>query len=151
MPEQMIIKNKKAFYDYEIFDRYEAGLVLQGTEVKAIRENKVNLKDSYARVKEGELWLENCHISPYSHGSISNHEPLRSRKLLLHRRQINKLIGKSIKQRFTIVPLSLYFKNGKVKVEIALAKGKQIHDKREATRRKAIEREVEMELKGRKL
>ena len=151
MAEQVVVKNKKAFHLYKILDRYEAGIALQGTEVKAIREHKVNLKDSYARIKDGELWLENCHISPYSHGSISNHEPLRSRKLLLHRRQINKLIGKSIKQRFTIVPLSLYFKNGKVKVEIALAKGKQIHDKREATRRKAIEREVEMELKGRKL
>ncbi|MFQ5928349.1 MAG: SsrA-binding protein SmpB [Acidobacteriota bacterium] len=151
MTEQVIVKNKKAFHLYKILDRYEAGIALQGTEVKAIREHKVNLKDSYARIKDGELWLENCHISPYSHGSISNHEPLRSRKLLLHRRQINKLIGKSIKQGFTIVPLSLYFKNGKVKVEIALARGKQIHDKREAARRKAIEREVEMELRRRKL
>ncbi|MDA2923510.1 SsrA-binding protein SmpB, partial [Acidobacteria bacterium AH-259-L09] len=132
MAEQIVVKNKKAFHLYKILDRYEAGIALQGTEVKAIREHKVNLKDSYARIKDGELWLENCHISPYSHGSISNHEPLRSRKLLLHRRQINKLIGKSIKQGFTIVPLSLYFKNGKVKVEIALARGKQIHDKREA-------------------
>lgn len=151
MTEQVVVKNKKAFHLYKILDRYEAGIALQGTEVKAIREHKVNLKDSYARIKDGELWLENCHISPYSHGSISNHEPLRSRKLLLHRRQINKLIGKSIKQGFTIVPLSLYFKNGKVKVEIALARGKQIHDKREAARRKAIEREVEMELRRRKL
>ncbi|MDA2928004.1 SsrA-binding protein SmpB, partial [Acidobacteria bacterium AH-259-G07] len=128
MAEQIVVKNKKAFHLYKILDRYEAGIALQGTEVKAIREHKVNLKDSYARIKDGELWLENCHISPYSHGSISNHEPLRSRKLLLHRRQINKLIGKSIKQGFTIVPLSLYFENGKVKVEIALARGKQIHD-----------------------
>ncbi|MDA2928864.1 SsrA-binding protein SmpB [Acidobacteria bacterium AH-259-O06] len=150
MAEQVVVKNKKAFHLYKILDRYEAGIALQGTEVKAIREHKVNLKDSYARIKDGELWLENCHISPYSHGSISNHEPLRSRKLLLHRRQINKMIGKSIKQGFTIVPLSLYFKNGKVKVEIALARGKQIHDKREAARRKAIEREVEMELRRRK-
>ena len=150
MPEQMVIKNKKALYDYEILDRYEAGVILQGTEVKAIRENKVNLKDSYARVKEGELWLENCHIGTYSHGTNANHEAERSRKLLLHRKEINKLIGKSIRRGFTIVPLSLYFKQGRIKVEIALARGKQVHDKREKARRKAIERDVQMELKRRR-
>lgn len=150
MSEQMVIKNKKAFYDYEIIDRYEAGVILQGTEVKAIRENKVHLKDSYARVKEGELWLENCHIGTYSHGANANHEAQRSRKLLLHRKEIKKLIGKSIRRGFTIVPLSLYFKQGRVKVEIALARGKQVHDKREKARRKAIDRDVQMELKRRR-
>ena len=149
MPEQVVAKNKKAFHDYEVLDRYEAGIVLVGTEVKAIRDRKVNLKDSYARVRGGELWLENCHISPYTHGNISNHEPLRSRKLLLHRRELSKLIGRSTRKGFTIVPLSLYFKNGKIKLELGLGRGKQLHDKRETARRKAIDRDVEIELKRR--
>ncbi|MDA2934201.1 SsrA-binding protein SmpB [Acidobacteria bacterium AH-259-D05] len=150
MSDQLVSKNKKAFHQYEILDRFEAGIVLEGTEVKAIREHKVNLKDSYARIKDGEAWLENCHISPYSHGNISNHDPLRPRKLLLHRREIKKLLGKTLKSGFTIVPLSVYLKNGKVKVEIALARGKRLHDKREAARRKAVDREVEVELKRRR-
>ena len=149
MPEQVVAKNKKAFHDYEVLDRYEAGIVLVGTEVKAIRDRKVNLKDSYARVRGGELWLENCHISPYTHGNISNHEPLRPRKLLLHRRELSKLIGRSTRKGFTIVPLSLYFKNGKIKLELGLGRGKQLHDKRETARRKAIDRDVEIELKRR--
>lgn len=149
MPEQVVAKNKKAFHDYEVLDRYEAGIVLVGTEVKAIRDRKVNLKDSYARVRGGELWLENCHISPYTHGNISNHEPLRPRKLLLHRRELSKLIGRSTRKGLTIVPLSLYFKNGKIKLELGLARGKQLHDKRETARRKAIDRDVEIELKRR--
>ena len=143
-------RNKKAFHEYEILDRFEAGIVLQGNEVKALREHKVSLKDSYARIREGEAWLENCHIGPYSHGSLSDHEPLRSRKLLLHRREINRLMGKTLRRGLTLVPLSVYFKNGKVKVEIALARGKRIHDKRERERQKTIDREVEMELKRRK-
>lgn len=150
MSKQLVGRNKKAFHQYEILDRFEAGIVLEGSEVKAIREHKVSLKESYARIKDGEAWLENCHISPYSHGGLSNHDPLRSRKLLLHRREIRKLIGKTLKSGFTIVPLSLYFKNGRVKVELALARGKRLHDKREAARRKAIDREVETALKGRR-
>ncbi len=147
MAEQVVAKNKKAFHNYEIIDRYEAGIVLHGSEVKAIREGRVNLLDSYARVKDDELWLNNCHISPYSHGSPLQHEPTRPRKLLLHRREINKLIGKTIKTGLTIVPLSLYFKNGKIKIEIALARGKRLYDKREKARRKAIQREIEIEMK----
>ena len=150
MSEQLVGKNKKAFHEYEILDRFEAGIVLQGTEVRALREHKVSLKESYARIKAGEVWLENCHIGPYSHGSLSNHEPLRSRKLLLHRREINRLLGKTVRRGLTLVPLSIYFKNGKVKVEIALVRGKRIHDKREKERQKTIKREVEIELKRRK-
>ncbi len=150
MSEQLVGKNKKAFHEYEILDRFEAGIVLHGSEVKALRERKVSLRESYARIKGGEAWLENCHIGPYSHDSLSNHEPVRSRKLLLHRREINKLIGKTERRGLTLVPLSVYFKNGKVKVEIALVRGKQNHDKRERERQKTIKREVEIELKRRK-
>lgn len=149
MGEQLIAKNKKAFHDYEILERFEAGVLLQGTEVKAIRERRVNLRDSYAAVKEGEIWLQNCHISPYTHGNIHNHDPLRSRKLLLHRGEIDKLVGKALKKGFTLVPLSIYLKSGKVKVELAVARGKRAYDKREAARRKTIEREVQAELKRR--
>jgi SsrA-binding protein len=144
-----VIKNKKAFHDYTILERYEAGIVLQGTEVKSIREGRVNLKDSYARIQGGEIWLENCHISPYSHGNIMNHEPLRRRKLLLNRREINKIYGEVTKTGRTIVPLKMYFIRGKVKLEIAIAKGKQLFDKRERARRKTVEREIEVELKKR--
>ncbi|MEE8161377.1 MAG: SsrA-binding protein SmpB [Acidobacteriota bacterium] len=147
MPEQVVTKNKKAFHNYEIIHRYEAGIVLHGSEVKAIREGRVSLSDSYARIKDDELWLKNCHISPYSHGSTLQHDPTRPRKLLLHRREINKLIGKTIKTGLTIVPLSIYFKNGKIKIEIALARGKRLYDKREKARRKTIQREMEIELK----
>lgn len=149
MTDQVFARNKRAFYDYEILERYEAGIVLQGTEVKAIREHQIRLQESHAQVKEGELWLENCHISPYSHGSIANHDPLRPRKLLLQRREIDKLFGRIVKRGLTLVPLSVYLKNGKVKVEIALARGKRNFDKRETSRRKAIERDVQMELKRR--
>ena len=147
MSEQLIAQNKKAFHDYEILERYESGIVLEGTEVKALRERSVGLSDSYARVKDGELWLENCHISPYSHGSDANHNPLRSRKLLLHRREINRLIGMITKKGLTIVPLSLYFRDGSAKMEIAVARGRRLYDKREKMRRKAIEQDVRAELK----
>lgn len=147
---KVVARNKKAFYEYEILDRVEAGIVLQGTEVKSIRAGRVNLQDGFARVKGTEVWLENCNVSPYSHGNIANHEPMRPRKLLLHRREINRLLGRTIKKGFTIVPLSMYLKSGKVKVEIALARGKQLHDKRETSRRKTIDKEVEAELKRRR-
>lgn len=149
MSSQLIAKNKKAYHEYEVLDRFEAGVALLGTEVKSIREGRVNLKESYARVKDGEIWLENCHISPYTHGTYSNHEPMRSRKLLLHRREINKLIGSTVKKGLTLVPLSMYFKDGKVKIEIALVRGKQLYDKRETARRKTVEREIQRELKRR--
>lgn len=149
MPTQPVAKNRKAFHNYEILDRFEAGIALLGTEVKSIRDHKVNLKDSYAQITNGELWLQNCHIAPYSHGGLSNHDPLRPRKLLLHRREINRLIGRTNKKGFTIVPLSLYFKGGKIKLEIALVKGKQLYDKRETARRKAIDKEIEAEMRKR--
>lgn len=150
MTEALIAKNKKAYFEYEIIEEYEAGLVLQGTEVKALREHKVNLKESYARFIDGELWLEGCHISPYSHGNRSNHDPLRRRKLLLHGRELKKLLGKTTEKGLTIVPLSMYFKQGRAKVRIGLARGKKLHDKRETARRKQIEKEVQTELKRRR-
>ena len=147
--KQLIAKNRKAFHEYEIVETYEAGIVLQGTEVKSIREGRVNLKESYALVKNGELWLEHCHISPFPQGNIYNHEPLRPRKLLLHKRQINKLSGEVARKGMTLVPLSFYFLDGKVKVEIAVARGKKAYDKRETERRKEIERDVQKEMKRR--
>ena len=151
MSQRLIAKNKKAFHEFEVLDRYEAGLVLQGTEVKSLREGKVNLKESFARVKNGEVWLEGCHISPYEYGNIHNHDPIRPRKLLLHRREISQLIVKVEQKGLTLVPLSLYFTNGKAKLELAVARGKKLHDKRETERRKTIEREVQAELKGRRI
>ena len=150
MRVEILSQNKKASRKYEILDRFEAGIVLQGTEVKSVREHKINLEESYARIKDGELWLENCRISPYSHGNISNHEPTRPRKLLLHRREIDKLLGKTLKKGYTVVPVSVYLKEGKVKVEIALARGKQIHGRKEDAKKKDLEREVAMELKRRR-
>lgn len=145
----VVAKNKKAFHDYEILERFEAGIVLLGTEVKSIRDHRINLKDSFARVSDGEVWLEGCHISPYSHGNIQNHEPERPRKLLLHRREIDKLQAATQKGGVTVVPLKVYFSAGKVKIEIGLARGKRLYDKRETARRKTIEREIEAEIKGR--
>ena len=149
MARTLIVKNRKAFHDYKILDRIEAGIVLQGTEVKAIREHRVNLKESYVKILDGEAWLEGCHISPYSHGNITNHEPTRIRKLLLNRREINKLAGAVTRSGLTVVPLSMYLRQGKVKVEIALAQGKRTVDKREKARRRTIDREVETALKRR--
>lgn len=147
--ELVVANNKKAFHDYEILERFEAGLVLQGTEVKSLRERRVNLKDSYARVVNGEIWLEGCHISPYPYGNIHNHEPERPRKLLLHRREIARLIGSMTRGGLTVVPLRVYFRRGKAKVELGLARGRKTYDKREVARRRTIEREVEAELKRR--
>ena len=147
--QELIAKNKKAYHDYYVLDEIEAGIVLLGTEVKAIREHRVNLKDSFARVQGGEVWLENCHIAAYKHGNRDNHAPRRRRKLLLHRREINKILGKAKRKGLTLVPLSLYFKNGKAKVRLGLARGKKTYDKREAKRKKIIEREIQAQLKGR--
>jgi len=150
MSERFIARNKKAYHDFEILEDFEAGLVLQGTEVKSLREHRVTLKESYARIKGGEVWLEGCHINPYSHGNISNHEPVRPRKLLLHKREIRRLLAKVMEKGWTLVPLSLYFSKGKVKVRIALARGKQSHDKREAKKRRMVDREIQAELKRRR-
>ncbi|ABO68342.1 tmRNA-binding protein [Geobacillus thermodenitrificans NG80-2] len=140
---KVIAQNKKARHDYFIEETYEAGLVLQGTEIKSIRNGRVNLKDSFAKVEKGEVFLHNMHISPYEQGNRYNHDPLRTRKLLLHRREINKLIGYTKEQGYTLVPLKLYIKNGFAKVELGVAKGKKKYDKREDMKRKEAQREIE--------
>jgi SsrA-binding protein len=150
MQERAASLNRQAYHNYLILDTFEAGMVLQGTEVKAIREGKVNLKDSYGLVKNGEIWLLNCHISPYSHGNRMNHDPLRTRKLLLHRNEIRKLIGKTTEKGLTLVPLKIYFKNGKAKCAIALAKGKKLFDKRETEKKKTANREAQQAMKDRR-
>ncbi len=145
--EKNISVNRKARYEYAIIQTYEAGIVLQGTEVKALRQGKANLVDSYAAIKENELWLFSAHISPYEQGNINNHEPTRTRKLLLNRSEIRKLIGKTKEKGLTLVPLRLYFKGGKVKVELALAKGKKVYDKREAIAKRDQQRSEERNFK----
>ena len=146
---KIVAVNRKAGHDYHLTDRFEAGLVLQGTEVKAAREGRVNLKDSYAAEKNGELYLMQCHISPYSHAFYENHEPLRPRKLLLHRREMRRLIGKISQRGLTLIPTRIYFRKGRLKVELALAKGKRQHDRRAALRERDLKREVQTELKER--
>ena len=147
--EQLIADNRKARHDYHLFDTYEAGVVLLGTEVKAIREGRVNLKDAYGRVEQGEVFLYNVHISPYSHRGYTTHEPLRRRKLLLNRAEIRKLIGKMVERGFTLVPVRMYFKSGRVKVAVSVAKGKKLYDKRETIRRRQIDRETRAMVKER--
>ncbi len=137
-----IAVNRAAGHNYELLERLETGVVLGGTEVKSIRAGGVNLKDAYGLVKDGELWLLNAHISPYEHGSIYNHNPLRTRKLLVHAAELRKLIGKTQQRGLTLIPTRMYFKNGKVKVELALARGKQLWDKRETERRRTADREA---------
>jgi len=147
--QKNIAENRKAFHDYHIFETFEAGIVLVGTEVKAIREGSANLRDSFARLEDGEIWLYNVHINPYTHRGYSSHEPTRKRKLLLHRREIRKLIGKTVEKGMTLVPTRLYFQNGHVKVALALAKGKQAHDKRETIKRREADRETRAAVKER--
>jgi SsrA-binding protein len=142
--------NRQAFHNYAIIEKFEAGIVLTGTEIKSAREGKINLKDSYGLVKAGEIWLLNCHIGPYSHGSYANHDPLRTRKLLLNRSEINRLIGRTTERGLTLVPLRMYLKNGRLKCELALAKGRKVHDKREAARQKTIDKETKQALSERK-
>jgi SsrA-binding protein len=149
LAQQNIAENRKAFHDYLIVDTYEAGVVLQGTEVKAIREGNVNLRDSFGRVEDGEVWIYNVHISPYSHRGYSDHEPTRRRKLLLHRQEIRKLIGKTVERGMTLVPTRMYFKDGRVKIAISLAKGKKAHDKRETIKRREADRETRAAVKER--
>ncbi len=147
--QSLIADNRKAFFDYHILETFEAGIALLGTEVKGIREGQANLRDSYARVEKGEIWLYNVHINAYSHRGYVDHDPKRRRKLLLHRQEIRKLIGKTTEKGLTLVPTRLYFKNGKVKVALALAKGKQSHDKRETMRRREVDRETRAAVKER--
>ena len=142
--------NRQAFHNYEILERLEAGIVLTGTEIKSAREGRVNLKDAYGLVKSGEVWLLNCHISPYSHGNYANHDPLRTRKLLLNRSEIRKLIGRTTEKGLTLVPLRVYLKDGRLKCELALAKGRKLHDKREVSRLKTIDKEARQAISQRK-
>ena len=134
--------NRAASHNYFLLEKFEAGIALRGTEVKSVRAGRANLKDAYGLVKDGELWLINAHIGPYEHGNIFNHEPLRTRKLLVHRSELNKLFGKTQQRGLTLIPTRLYFRNGRVKVEMALAKGKQTWDKRETERRRTADREA---------
>jgi SsrA-binding protein len=150
LAQSNIAENRKAYHDYHLLESFEAGIALMGTEVKAIREGRVNLRDSYARVENGEVFLFNVNISPYSHRGYAEHEPLRRRKLLLHRHEIRKLIGKTVERGMTLVPTRLYFKNGRVKVSISLAKGKKEYDKRETVKRREADRETRAAIKTRR-
>ena len=147
--QRTIADNRKALHDYHVLDTWEAGVALLGTEVKAIREGSVNLRDSFARVDNGEIWLMNVHISPYSHTGYAHHDERRQRKLLLHRHEIQKLMGRVAEKGLTLVPLRMYLKKGRVKVALALAKGKQAHDKRETIRRREVDRETRAAIKAR--
>ncbi len=134
--------NRIASHNYFLLEKFETGIALTGTEVKSVRSGLANLKDSYGLIKDGELWLLNCHIGPYEHGGYANHAPLRTRKLLVHAEEIRKLIGKTNQKGLTLIPTRLYFKNGRVKVELAIAKGKQLWDKRETERRRTADKEA---------
>ena len=146
---QPIADNRKAFHDYHILETFEAGIALLGTEVKGISEGRANLRDSFARAEGGEVWMFNVHINPYSHRGYVDHDPRRKRRLLLHKHEIRKLIGKTVEKGLTLVPTKMYFKNGKVKVAIALAKGKDVRDKRETLRRREADRETRAAVKER--
>ena len=145
-----IAENRKAFHDFHLLETFEAGIALLGTEVKAIREGRVNLRDSFARLENGEVFLYNVNISPYSHRGYADHEPLRRRKLLLHREEIRKLIGKTVEKGMTLVPVRMYFKNGRVKLAVSLARGKKEYDKRETVKRREADRETRAAIKSRR-
>jgi SsrA-binding protein len=147
--EKLIASNRKAHHNFEILETYEAGLVLRGTEVKALRDGRADLKESYARIEREEAWLLGCHISPYAQGNRANHDPLRSRKLLLHRGEISRLLGKIMERGLTLVPLRLYFKEGRVKVELGLARGRKTLDKRQVIREREERREMDREIRAR--
>ncbi len=150
MTIKLIARNKKAFHDYEVVEKIAAGLALQGTEVKALREGRINLKDSHAKIRNGEMWLVECHISPYTHGNIHNHDPIRPRKLLLHGTEIRRLIGKVTEKGMTLIPLSVYFNpKGRVKVELGLCRGKKTVDKRRTEQERTEKREIEKIMKNR--
>jgi SsrA-binding protein len=146
---KIVCKNKRAWHEYEILETVEAGMVLVGTEVKSLREGRVNLRDSYAKVLGEQVYLVDAHISPYSHGNIMNHDPLRERKLLLHKKEIQRMGGKVAERGLTLIPLQIYFKQGKAKVELGLAKGKRLYDKRAAIKKRDEGREMMRELKRR--
>jgi SsrA-binding protein len=146
--DRLIVSNRKARYEYHVLDTWETGIVLQGTEVKALREGKANLQDAFARVDNGEVWLFNVHISPYEQGNRFNHDPLRPRKLLLHRNEIRRMIGSVQEKGLTLVPLDLHFSGGRAKVNLALVRGKQLHDKREAIKERDQKREVQRGFKS---
>ena len=143
----IVVQNRKARHEYSILDTWEAGLVLQGTEVKSLRDSKANLQDAFARIDNGEMWLYNLHISPYEMGNRNNHDPLRPRKLLMHRAELRKLVGKVEQKGLTLVPLDIHFVRGRAKVTVALARGKHMHDKRDDLRKRDAEREVQRGLK----
>ena len=147
--EKVVASNREAYHNYHILETYECGIALTGTEVKSIREGRCNLKDSYGLIREGEAWLLNAHISPYSHGNRENHEPTRTRKLLLHQSEIDRLAGKAQEKGLTLVPTKMYFKNGRIKVEMAIAKGKKFYDKRETERKREADREARAMMKDR--
>ncbi len=147
--EKVLAANRAAFHEYHISDKYEAGIALKGTEVKSVIEGRVQLKDSYVAVRNGEAWLLNAHISPYSHGNRENHEPLRERKLLLHRKEINQLEEQATMKGMTLVVTRVYTKNGRIKFEIGVARGKQLYDKRETEMRRTVDRETRAQLKER--
>jgi SsrA-binding protein len=147
--EKVLAANRAAFHEYHILDKYEAGIALTGTEVKSVLAGRVQLKEGYVAVRDGEVWLFNAHISPYSHGNRENHEPLRSRKLLLHKREIEKLDEAAVKQGMTLMPLRIYLRNRRIKVEIAIARGKKLYDKRETELRRTVDREMRAQLKQR--
>ncbi len=145
--KKIVAKNRKAFHDYTIFEKYTAGMVLSGTEIKSIRAGGINLKDSFAKIEKGEVFLYNCHISPYTKGNRFNHEPERVRKLLLNKKEILKISGKVKQENFAIIPVELFLCCGWAKLEIALAKGKKLHDKRETIKKKEIERDIRQKIK----
>jgi len=147
--EKVLAANRAAFHNYHISDKYEAGIALTGTEVKSAMEGRVQLKEAYVSVREGEVWLFNAHISPYSHGNRENHEPLRTRKLLLHRREISRLDEATARQGMTLVSTQLYLKNGRIKIEVGVARGKKLFDKRETELKRTVERETRAQLKER--
>lgn len=140
--QKILIQNKKAWHEYFIEDRYEAGMILTGTEVKSLRNCRANLGDSYAKIKNGEIWLCQAHISPYKEGNIFNHDPLRNRKLLLHKQQIAKLFSKTEEKGYSLIPTKIYLSNGKIKIEIALAKGKKLYDKRDSLTAKQAKKDI---------
>lgn len=144
-----ILNNRAAFHEYHILERYEAGIALKGTEVKSVMEGRIQLKESYVSIREGEIWLLNAHVSPYSHGNRENHEPLRTRKLLLHKREIEKLERETTVKGMTLVVTRIYWKNGRIKFEIGVAKGKKLYDKRDDLKKRDIEKDTKAQLKER--
>ena len=149
--QKVLTMNRQASHLYFLLERFEAGMVLTGTEVKAIRDGQVNLKDAYGMVRNGEAWLLNCHVSPYEFGNRSNHDPLRKRKLLLHHHELRRLTGKTVEKGLTLIPTKLYLKGGKIKCELALAKGKKLYDRRETDKRKTADREARQAIRQRRI